>query len=188
MPWCRLAFWLLLYIRLLLAVWSALPLPLPSATLLRPRSTSLFRTPDWRDSSPYLPSSCSFLGFLFLLSFHLCAESFSLSLFFLSFFFFLSFNFFASLIILLRWHRWNVATKSIERHETEEKKVLCQVHETIYWFPNEQEAITKRLRYFEFQPTDVILTMEESSANFSEIEPISLFLFLILLLSYFWNI
>lgn len=147
MPWCRLAFWLLLYIRLLLAVRSAVASPLPH-----------FRTPpfyvlvppvpfvlsiDETNSSPYLSSSRPFPSLLFLLSLHLHAQSFSFCLSF----FFLPFDFFASPIILLHWHRWNVAEH--ERHETEgKKKYSVRCMKPFIDFLTKQEAVTKRTSVF----------------------------------------
>ena len=108
MPWCRLAFWLLLCI-LLLAVWNTIALPLSDSIryLLRSRSIRPLRalmssSIDETNPSPCLWFSYSFSSLLFLFLF--CSSlqlhtqsfsplpSFSLSLslslsFFLSFYF-----------------------------------------------------------------------------------------------------
>jgi len=171
MPWCRLAFWLLLCI-LLLAVWNTIALPLSDSIryLLRSRSIRPLRalmssSIDETNPSPCLWFSYSFSSLLFLFLFcsslQLHTQSFSpLPSFSLSLSLSFSLFIFLSDVQLRCFTRRLTLSTSMEHScsnnmKQKEKKILCQMHETVYWFPNEQEAITRWTGYFEFWLPDV---------------------------------
>lgn len=141
-------------------------------SLSYPRSTET-------NPSPYISSSLSLVPQFAVFTFIAPSRSILLfvSLSFLLFFFFssfLSFNFFTSLCRLTPL----TSIEPIEWHEIEGRKVLCQTHETIYWFPSEQEAITKRISIFWIQTLGC--NLDGNRELFCNVEPISLSLFLTL--------